>query len=98
MRKRSIHQLTGDKASSNQRRFITELTKVADECEVSTMLIVVAFDNEEGTTDTTTLMNGCPACRVANLEALLERLRESCPTIDFPSPRLKEGKSLEHLH
>jgi hypothetical protein len=97
MRKRSIQQ-TGDRGSANQKRFMSRLTEVADECEVSTMLIVVAFDNEKGTTDTTTLMNGCPACRVANLEALLERLRESCPTIDFPSPRPKEGSSLEHLH
>lgn len=61
------------------------------------MLVVVAFDNENGTTDTTTLANGCPACRVANLEALLEQLRESCPSIDFPSPRPKDG-ALKHLH
>jgi len=92
MRKRTIQQLTGDEASANQRRFLDRLTKIADECEVSTMLVVAAFDNKgEDTTDTTTLINGCPACRVANLEALLERLRESCPTIDFPSPRPKEG-------
>ena len=97
MRKRTIQQITGDKASTNQRRFITELTRVADECDVATMLVVVAFDNENGTTDTTTLANGCPACRVANLEALLEQLRESCPSIDFPSPRPKEG-ALKHLH
>ncbi len=101
MRKRSVTNLiqTGDAASANQERFSRRFAELTDECDVKSALVVVAFDDDNGMTDTTTLVNGCPACRVANLEVLLKHLRESCPDIDFPSPRPKNGaRGVEHLH